>query len=300
MQFDNKKIQRIIAHDGCPDGIFAAALVKLACPHASVEFYHYGTKATKDMSVSPGMCFVDFSPPAERADEFLKAGALVLDHHIGQRDLTRRFEQQGLGVYSADLSGAAIASKVFFQNLSWSSTISDIAELISIRDTWKTTDPRWQKACAISSAVAFLGFERTLECLKNHNFSILTTIGNCCQERRGRDIKRAIDNLVYERSDNLSYAIFEDARGTISDVAEELRSNNTELDFVCGFFYAKDTASSPLKVCFSLRSLRLPGIALQIAKANGGGGHADAAGCNLQSPDVLSASPIALFRLLLS
>src|SRR5256885_13008647 len=71
-------VRTIVAHDECADGTASAILLHDALPGAEVVFADYGGAAGRPVA-GPGLLFCDFSPPAARADEFVAAGAIVLD-----------------------------------------------------------------------------------------------------------------------------------------------------------------------------------------------------------------------------
>jgi hypothetical protein len=86
-----KAVKVIVTHDNCTDGLAAAILLHDVLPDAEIIFAQHGTEAYAKLEVRPNMLFVDIVPPKERYEEFLKAGAIVLDHHKGVKDVVEKF-----------------------------------------------------------------------------------------------------------------------------------------------------------------------------------------------------------------
>ncbi|MCH8239284.1 MAG: hypothetical protein IIB62_04360, partial [Proteobacteria bacterium] len=64
-----------------------------------VEFVHYDTPEHRNMEVTEGVIFCDFSPHPDLAAQFLEAGAIVLDHHKTVKPIVSQFVKAGQGVF---------------------------------------------------------------------------------------------------------------------------------------------------------------------------------------------------------
>jgi hypothetical protein len=108
-----REVTTLVTHDNCSDGLASAMLVKDAMPHhVEIVFVSYGTPAYLNLKAESGMLFCDIAPPEARAQEFVDAGALVLDHHKTQRHIVEMFGERGVfGDETRDpgVSGAMLA-----------------------------------------------------------------------------------------------------------------------------------------------------------------------------------------------
>jgi len=81
-----KQVKRIITHRDCADGTAAAMIAADAIPGAEVVAVAYGPERDA-LEPGPADLFVDMTPPPAKVDVFVAAGAIVLDHHSGAREL---------------------------------------------------------------------------------------------------------------------------------------------------------------------------------------------------------------------
>jgi hypothetical protein len=146
-------VRVIVAHDECADGTASAILLHDALPGAEIVFCDYGAPA-RQLAARPGMLFCDFSPPAARADEFVAAGAMVLDHHRSARPVIERFGERGVfGDERADpgVSGAMLAYRHVWLALRAGAPEQPFAAWFAAaagaRDTWQTASPLWRDGC---------------------------------------------------------------------------------------------------------------------------------------------------------
>jgi hypothetical protein len=79
-----KNVRTIVTHEGCPDGIASAILCHDALPQAEIVWLQYGTAKRRELPATEGMLFVDMTPEPSRNQEFVDAGAIVLDHALGR------------------------------------------------------------------------------------------------------------------------------------------------------------------------------------------------------------------------
>lgn len=191
-----RAIKTLYTHASCPDGIASALIVKDALPDVRVHFVKYGSEEHRNLSAEPGLLFCDFSPPRERAAEFVAAGTIVLDHHT--RDVVEPYGELGVfgdneklecGAWLAyehvwlPVSHAKMNERVFhsktpvdeitprqvdevlkrFTTPLRENEVRAFAELAAVRDTWKKDEPRWQLACEQAAALIFWEEDVTLD-----------------------------------------------------------------------------------------------------------------------------------------
>lgn len=278
---DPKTIKHIVTHADCPDGIASAMLCHDAIPEASITFVQYGTPAREQLEAVEGMLFVDMTPPEARVDEFVAAGAWVLDHHRGARELVARFGERGIFADEAESPGVAGANlayqyvwkpwnDVFNEPLPTAPDISRFTKLAGIRDTWQKDDPLWDEACAQAAALTFFDDEYLIFGHPPYLLSEERRVGYRLIERREEAVKKAALNAY--RCD--IGAIFSDPDRLTSDVAEALRDEGVAL--TAGFFFPE-----PHVMVVSLRSDGSVDVAA-LVKPYGGGGHTRAAGFRRQ------------------
>lgn len=189
MKFDGP-VRVIATHDRCADGTASALLLKDAFPEARAVFLRHGTPAYENFPAEPGTLFCDICPPRERAAEFLRAGAWVLDHHETTADIARAFEERGRGAYAdagqrPGVSGAWLAfSEVWLPEREPGADLADLspfdaggevlraighsglayhaarfAALAGFYDTWQKQDARWTDARAQAALLRFFPWE---------------------------------------------------------------------------------------------------------------------------------------------
>lgn len=158
-------VRTIVSHDECADGMASAILLHDALPAADVVFVEYGSSAER-LVATPGMLFCDFSPPAARVDEFVRAGAIVLDHHRTARDVVLRFGSSGAYGDEAEdpgVSGAVLAYRHVWFPLRGYAPERPFAEAFAAaagaRDTWQTASPAWHAGCVQHAAL--MAFSQT-------------------------------------------------------------------------------------------------------------------------------------------
>lgn len=329
-----KNVKRLVTHANCPDGIASALIVKDALPDVEVLFVAHGTKEHINLPRDPGTLFCDFTPAAAWADgsgswtqEWIDAGAIVLDHHPTQRDLTMKFVEAGLGAYGENdrkECGAWLAyehvwlplfNELPAQDYSVCGRIQEFANLAAVRDTWKKDDPRWQAACEQAGALLFWGFgEFSLQDFVGNNLiaSRYRDVGKILFEKQLESARKSIGEAHSFRTQKGTQVIVFQGVTPTSDAAELIekdwdareqfggaghyKDGDEPTDIVAGFHYRVDAGKLLLQ--FSTRSHTGYDVGA-FCKSKGGGGHRAAAGFTVdQSPDV-GANPYAVFKLLL-
>jgi hypothetical protein len=300
-----RALETLVTHDDCPDGLASALVLRDAAPSARVVFVQHGTVAYEALPAAPGMLFCDIAPPAKRADEFIAAGAVVLDHHRSAQSLIERFG--ALGVFadeekSPGVSGASLAYREVWRPLCGdrdvaperATAVRELAELAGIRDTWVRSSARWHEASVQAAALLFWPRERWLRATPAE-WASLKEIGDVLVERQTAGARRLIGEALRFEAGGVRVAVF-NAVWLTSEAAEEL---GDDADVVIGFQYRVDAGRA--QVIFSLRSRGRFDVAA-FAVANGGGGHTKAAGFSVPAPVDSGAgeSPYALVRRLLT
>lgn len=275
-------VRTIVTHDECADGTASAILLHDALPDAEVVFVDYGAAADR-LVAGPGMLFCDFSPPSARVDEFVAAGAIVLDHHRSARGAVERFAARGIfGDERADpgVSGAVLAYRHVWRARRAGSPDQPFAEWFAAtagaRDTWQTSSPGWHDGC----------IQHALLTAFDNRFWLATPLASLARDWADRYAWIGVQ-LIARQRDRLARAItaahrFTTRRGLrgvaieglsyASDAAEQL---DAEVDLVIAFGFAEHAGAPVMHV--SLRSHAGFDCAA-FAQRFGGGGHTRAAG----------------------
>jgi hypothetical protein len=284
-----RKVTRIIVHADCPDGMASAMILHDVLPDAEVIAVQYGP-GRDALEPGPADLFCDMTPPPTKVDAFVKAGAIVLDHHRGAHELVERFGE--LGVFADEeaepgVSGAVLAFREVWRPLrsiklsddktvALGVTISDFARLAGVRDCWLRAAFDWVAACEQAEALMFHPLSYWLATgHPPHLYAGEKALGHTLLNTKLRHAREIAETGCLRLSP--SVAVFNADGRVVSDVAEAMREVDPDVTLVVGFFYTvKDGAMS---LVFSLRSN--PGAELtarQVAAVNGGGGHDHAAG----------------------
>ncbi len=282
-------VKEIIVHDNCADGLVSALLLHDALPTANLRFVQYGTEEFRNLEARPHMLFADFSPPAERAQEFIDAGALILDHHKTAQAVVNRFGSRGVfgdEVNDPGVCGAVLAFREVWEPICGQDLSSEIpflerlTMLAGVRDTWQRQSPHWDEACTQHEILTFMPRERWLsmslwDIAKNWDYDF-RWIGEVLWEKHGKSVQKSIDVARRVRSPKgTRVVIFEGLKNT-SDAAEIL---DKDTDLIAGFSYFEENVgdSRVTKMAVSTRS-HTDFNCSALAKFYGGGGHTKAAG----------------------
>jgi hypothetical protein len=286
-------VKTIICHGPeCPDGKTSAILLHDVLPNSELKFVQYGTDEHRNLPVTPGMLFCDFSPPAERVHEFVDAGAIVLDHHKGAKAIVDAFGVNGaFGDEATEpgVCGAVLAFRhVWLQLKPWGSadaysidTAQDFATLAGIRDTWQNKSPRWREAIIQSEMLFFYPIEHWLNiqepfCHQAEGvWKERRQIATLLVEKHEVAVKNVLSKAWRFMTPKGTRVVCFEGTGLSSDAAEALGS---EADLVIGFGFIVENKAQ--KMIVSARSHTGYDV-LRVAKKYGGGGHTAAAGCNV-------------------
>ena len=298
-------VTTLVTHARCPDGTASALIVQDALPQKiDVKFVQYNTPGHTQLEAKPGLLFVDFSPPRERLQEFISAGALVLDHHKSQRDIIEAFgpDQSIYGdeVVEPGVSGAVLAYRHIWKPLkpingsSYPHWVSNFAQLIGIRDTWQKDSPDWDQACAYASALMFFPSAEDALALGLPNLCVgwesrYGWAGVVSYDKHVARAKYVAEHAYRWTSPNgTRLALFQ---GT--SVSSDAIGYLPDVDLVAGFDVICEEGI--VKYLYSLRSRRDFDCS-SFAKKHGGGGHIRAAGFSIVHP---TCDPYKLFTDLL-
>jgi hypothetical protein len=311
---DLSKIKRIIVHGNCHDGMASAILLYDAL-RIEPEFIIHGTKEYVEMEATEGMLFCDITPPEDRYEEFIKAGAIVLDHHIGVKYIVEAFGENGVFAdeeKDPGVSGALLAFREVWlpKYYHWLSAVGEpcalspykeslelLATLAGIKDTWQKHNSRWHEAGAQTCMLTFYSWEYWKRKIGDYYFSEEMEVGRMIYEDRMLKAEKLADKAfvfkVVVNDSGYKIAIFNDPDRYTSDVSEILR--NRGVNVVAGFFYTKRPSDENPLICFSIRtdgSINASDLAKTIP---GGGGHTKAAGFS-ETIDLGEINAYAAFR----
>jgi len=304
-----RNIRHVISHgNNCPDGIASALIVADAYydeDRPEICFVDHGSNEKANLEPLPGMMFVDFSPPPERAQDFIAVGALCLDHHA-KGSSVQAFVEAGLGVFGDEktepgVCGATLAYEHVWKPLMESRSkyreeaepfVSELARLSGIRDTWQKHNQDWQGACECAEALRFWPIEALLG---DHpsEWPNKLSLGELLWSRKVKTAARSAEKAYHWTSPKgTRVAIIQGVKWS-SDVSEAL---GVGLDLLLAYDIAHDAGT--FKIICSTRS-RGTFDCGSLALAHGGGGHTSAAGFSV--PMTLdSPNPYRVIRDLLA
>jgi hypothetical protein len=302
------KVKRVIVHGNCPDGM-ASAMFLYNALGIEPEFLIHGRDEYINLEAEPGMLFCDITPPALRYQEFIDAGAIVLDHHKKAESIVKAFGERG--VFADEEQDPGVSGAVLAFREVWKPLVSDtktpyqlsnaesIAKLIGIADTWQDKSPLWDDAGHLVAAVMFYPWEYwrrhvgNSDCLWAFDKEIM--IGQMIfTDRLTQAEKCAKEAYKFEHA-GYNVAVFNDLAKLSSDVAQVLRGQGYNV--IAGFKYSKQNDNSPMPIiCFSLRSdgkISVSDFACTFDE--GGGGHTLAAGFSMEM-DERDTNPFVAFK----
>jgi hypothetical protein len=291
-------VRTLVTHADCADGMASAILLADALPDRRVVFVQHNTPDYTTLPAEPGMLFCDIVPPPTRVDEFVEAGAIVLDHHRGAKDIVGQFGDRGVfadETAEPGVSGAMLAFREVWLAIYDAAPADTIrraqrfATLAGIRDTWQNTDPRWKEACAHAAALRFWPWGR-LRGLTWLTLEDRLTIGELLLQKDEERDTRTITEAYRFTANGIGVMVFEGIQ--TSDISERMAH---EIDLVMGWHYQVVRGRPEMVV--SCRS-RGGFSCLPLAKRYGGGGHAHAAGFRIDVDRMKSPNPYEHLRTL--
>lgn len=288
-----RDVRTIVVHRNddspCPDGVASAIFLADALPRATIRFLSHNQHEYRAIAADLGMLFCDITPPPPRAEEFVHAGALVLDHHDKQKDVVARFGSNGVYADEPAVSGAMLA----FRNVWWPlqanvplhklEAAEQFARIAGVRDTWQKNDGRWKEACEQAEALRFYPWSRLARIVDPFGEgyaklrSMIETVGPALMENREETTRRDAERvMMVSTSQGTRIGIV--ATLETSDLAEAIEN----VDLLVGFRYSYAYPYPP-RLTFSMRSRGEYDVGA-LAVFLGGGGHRAAAGATVDAP----------------
>ncbi len=291
-----REVQTIVVHGNCSDGLASAIILDDILPGR--EIIHFAHHSTTPLESKPGMLFCDISPPRARVEEFKAVGAIVLDHHRSAREVTEAFEHHVFGDEWKDrgVSGAVLAHREVWKVLHphWLGQqdfdpqgVEHFAKVIGIRDTWQTKDPLFGQGCVFAEMLSFFPRKYWLgtpspQMLRIHNRETLASrmrVGEVAMENKMEGSKHLAEHGLYFRSRSKgTHCVILPGR-RINDAADMVRPDS---ELILGFSYLAE--KDEVKLLISARTRHGYNCA-QFCAFYGGGGHTEAAGCDVPVPD---------------
>jgi hypothetical protein len=294
-----RAVQTIVTHDSCADGTASALLLKDALPEAGVIFVQHGTDAFKTLPATAGMLFCDIAPPADRVDEFIAAGALVLDHHRTAKAIVERFGENGIfadEVTEIGVSGAMLAYREVWVPVRQTrgditpwllGAVENFATLTAIRDTWQNRDERWEAACKLANLMHFQPntewLKIPLATLMNNWADTYEWIGEVLHNKHAKAVTKTLGKSGHYKTPKGTRIVAMNSTSHTSDACEKL---DQEADLIAGFAYEVENETE--KMILSFRSHTGYNCSA-LARSLGGGGHTAAAGASV--PVAVGESP---------
>ena len=317
-----KNVKHLVTHANCPDGVAAALIVKDALPDVRVSFVQYNTKEHLALRPEPGTLFVDFTPHIPRFSDglidghelmtWVGAGAMVLDHHDKQRAITENFAVNGLGVFGENdrlECGAWLAYEHVWRPIKLGhgpfnphddgESVREFAELAAVRDTWKRSDPRFERARAQGEVLLFWGEEALevglSEMIEKSMSDEAEAFASLLLKKAVKTAGKAVEESYrFQTRRGTRVLMFQNTKPT-TEAAELL--DKEPPDIVAGFHYRIEEGK--LRLTYSMRSHAGYDVG-DFAKSHpGGGGHAQAAGFSVDQSAEIGANPYAVFKILL-
>ena len=289
------KVTTVITHAHCPDGMMSALLARDGLCWRSptptqpldIRFIQHGTDEHRNLDATPGMLFVDFAPPVKRADSFVAAGAIVLDHHKTTESLVAQFGENGVfgdEVKDPGVCGATLVYRHVWLPMmdgvdlpeSFKLRVEYMTRLAGIRDTWVKTADDWREACKQAEILLFMPKERwlsmTLREIVYKWDADFGWIGDVELEKHEESVTRAAaEAWRCTSSGGTRMALITGGLHTVSDASQLLE----DIDLVVAVRYTvKD--GKPTLICSTRTKANYD--CKKLAEFYGGGGHTKAAG----------------------
>lgn len=287
--------RRVYYHGGCPDGIIAREFLKQYLGNENVHLEYIPISPSQKLEVTEHSAFIDVTPLPEQFEDFLRAGAIIMDHHNSMKPLFEQFEatypnQLLFGETAEGESGAWLAYSVVMETYSHvpsyppSKETADhwalVARMIAVGDCWIKEDPMFEKARYLGQHVALIG--------NDYESGIPTPefIQHAIQfgELKSKEVKRLADHVMFRDICGIRVG-FTNQTKDISDLSEILRSHYGANLVVGWQQQRKKMDNLPMEVTtFSFRSDECIDVgAFAKFLSSRGGGHARAAGAMIPS-----------------
>ncbi len=290
-----KKIQEpkkilCIYHGNCADGFTGAWVInQWAKEHGHIVEFYPGVHGEKYPPIKIKMrhvIFVDFSYDKNTMIEMSKTSAsiTVLDHHktaeANMVDLERLMFCPSEIIFDMSKSGCKLAWDYFFPN----STSPLVLDAVEDRDLWKF---KYNHTKEISSAV--FSYEYTFEnwdyLMNDDNYKNIIQSGKAIEKKHTKDMLELYEGTLVWRDIEVNgkrhvIPTFNVAYFHSSELGNHaMKTLQGYVPFaLCWYINKKDEYK------YSLRSIDDREDVSEIAKAFGGGGHRNSAGCSSKEP----------------
>lgn len=288
-----KQVKTVVVHENspgspCADGTASAILIEDALPDVRLVFGSYGRAEFEQLPAEPGILFCDITPPAGRDGEFLEAGAIVLDHHDKRRAIVERFVAAGRGAFgevARGESGAVLAFREVWNVVKTEASVevahraAEFARLAGVWDCWRQEDPAWKVAAEQRAALRFWPHDRWPTDPFGVEFDVLMEmlrVGSVLVEKQARldvVLAREVCRVQTVRGTQVAITPTLDT-SELADVVEHAA-------VLVGFRYRFDPVAGHLWLILSCRSRAEYDVGAFCASVPGGGGHKQAAGCQV-------------------
>lgn len=283
-----KATTHVITHDNCADGTASALFLCDAFPKAEITLVQYGTPLYRGLRPQDGAqyLFCDMSPNAEQADAFRESGAVILDHHLSQKDLIASFGE--LGVYADEKAHPGVSGAVLAYEHVWLPLVAherseqaqqfakNFATLSGVYDTWQRQDANWQQALELVRVMHFQSPSRWLAEGLDRLAEIWPIkyewMGPILVDKSEKSSKRTFEGAERMTTERGTRIMIINGLGGINNVVD--MAGNTA-DLVLAFVYEVQGGVRRL-VCSTRSHAGYDCAAL--ARRYGGGGHKAAAG----------------------
>lgn len=264
-------ITTIVTHKNCPDGKASAIVLKKVFPEANFVFLSPSSKEHQELQPTTGMLFCDFCPHPTTYQQFIDAGAYVLDHHKQAKDIIEAFGERGVFAdedKESGVSGAVLAFReIYCPKFGYDNTeLYRFVTLVGIRDCYVKNSPLFEEACKQSAMLNFYSEEYIL----SHEITDADYIlGDYIYANGLKKAKETADKKLIIK-DRIAIMAGTDTTDTAGFVFDQY-----DVDILAGFRVIIEAGEA--KVTVSMRARGRADVGA-IAKANGGGGHTNAAG----------------------
>lgn len=307
--------ERVYFHSNCPDGIMARNILKYlfdevasaAAQNSQYGGFYYPASPSNELPLIKNAIFIDMAPIASQFEDFLKAGAVILDHHESNRYLFDQYKEQYpeqlvFGENADHESGAMLAYKVlatYFDDSRFYTYIIEAkkaADYISISDCWHKQDPRFESGRALAHFITLQGNDYNN--LADPEIMDMAELIYTNKKKEDTKIAKKAEKVFITTKDGQKIKVCFLNRENVSDVSEILR-NDYGVNLVVGwqkdtYINKKDESKINKIIKFSLRSDDSVNCR-KIAELLGGGGHDRAAGFSIPDSSIVLSPIMELF-----
>lgn len=281
---DLSRFNLLVTHANCADGI-AAAMVATARQKIPVAFCNYGDDVHRKWKPAPDILWVDMTPHRDNVEATGTIPGMCIDHHSEVRDICERFDSHIFRKEGPGVSGCALLLEAVprLSNGKAKKRESAIVRMVSVYDSWDTSNRGWRDACAMAAALKSWPIEDLLDYAWVRTEGVVDKLLDC-GEGLVRQQERRLEALAKSAWCSLNLknkiVIVQADSSDTSMLADQLAKEGCA--FVTVGFTAMVRDGSP-GYLLSLRSAVAPDGSHKdvgaIATRHGGGGHPSSAGC---------------------